>query len=101
MISTPKRSADLPEVPTPAEAGLKNAESVFWLGVFMPAKTPRDVIERFHDAGIKLLAEPSIQESLTKLGVEPLPMTPAEMDAFVAREIAENLELIQAAGIKP
>ncbi|MGC1662648.1 MAG: tripartite tricarboxylate transporter substrate binding protein [Bradyrhizobium sp.] len=101
VISTPKRSADLPEVPTPAEAGLKNAESVFWLGVFMPAKTPRDVIERFHDAGIKLLAEPSIQESLTKLGVEPLPMTPAEMDAFVAREIAENLELIQAAGIKP
>jgi tripartite-type tricarboxylate transporter receptor subunit TctC len=101
VISTPKRSADLPDVPTPAEAGLKNAESVFWLGVFMPAKTPRDVVERFHDAGIKLLAELSMQESLTKLGVEPFPMTPAEMDAFVAREIAENLELIKAAGIKP
>jgi tripartite-type tricarboxylate transporter receptor subunit TctC len=101
VISTPKRSADLPDVPTPAEAGLKNAESVFWLGVFMPAKTPRDVVERFHDAGIKLLAEPSMRESLTKLGVEPFPMTPAEMDAFVAHEIADNLELIKAAGIKP
>ena len=101
MVSTPKRVADLPEVPTPAEAGLKNAESVIWLGVFMPAKTPRDIIEQFHDAGIKVLAEPAMQESLTKLGVEPLPMTPAEMDAFVAREIAENLELIKAAGIKP
>jgi tripartite-type tricarboxylate transporter receptor subunit TctC len=74
---------------------------MFWLGVFMPAKTPRDIIDKFHDAGIKLLAEPSMQESLMKLGVEPFPMTPAEMDAFVAREIEENLVLIKAAGIKP
>jgi len=101
VISTPKRVTDLPDVPTPAEAGLKNAESAFWLGVFMPAKTPRDIIDRFHDAGIKLLAEPSMQESLMKLGVEPFPMAPAEMDAFVAREIAENIEVIKAAGIKP
>jgi tripartite-type tricarboxylate transporter receptor subunit TctC len=101
VISTPKRVTDLPEVPTPAEAGLKNAESAFWLGVFMPAKTPRDVIGKFHDAGMKLLAEPSMQESLMKLGVERFPMTPLEMDAFVAREIAENLEVIKAAGIKP
>ena len=101
VISTPKRAAELPDVPTPAEVGLKNAESVFWLGVFMPAKTPRDIIDRFHDAGTKALAEPSMQESLAKLGVEPFPMTPAQMDAFVAHEIAENLEVIKAAGIKP
>ncbi len=101
VISSSKRVTDLPDVPTPAEAGLKNAESVFWLGVFMPAKTPRNIIEKFYNAGIKLLAEPSMQESLMKLGVEPFPMTPAEMDAFVAREIAENLAVIQAAGIKP
>jgi tripartite-type tricarboxylate transporter receptor subunit TctC len=101
VISTPKRAADLPDVPTPAEAGLKNAESLFWLGVFMPAKTPRDVIQKFYDAGTKLLADSSMQESLTKLGVEPFPMKPAEMDAFVAHEIAQNLEVIKAAGIKP
>lgn len=101
VISTSKRVTDLPDVPTPAEAGLKNAESIFWLGVFMPARTPRDIIEKFYHAGIKLLAEPSMQESLAKLGIEPLPMTPAEMDAFVAREVAENLDVIRAAGIKP
>ena len=101
VISTSKRVTDLPDVPTPAEAGLKNAESIFWLGVFMPAKTPREIIEKFYHAGIKLLAEPSMQESLARLGIEPLPMTPAEMDAFVAREVAENLEVIRAAGIKP
>jgi tripartite-type tricarboxylate transporter receptor subunit TctC len=101
VISTPRRAADLPDVPTPAEAGLKNAESLFWLGVFMPAKTPRDVVQKFHDAGTRLLADSSMRESLTKLGIEPFPMKPAEMDAFVAREIAENLEVIKAAGIKP
>src|SRR5579863_3614072 len=101
VISGTKRVADLPDIPTPAEAGLKNAESIFWLGVFMPARTPRDVITKFHDAGTRLLAEPSMQESLLKLGVEPLPMAPDEMDAFVAREIAENLAVIKAAGIKP
>jgi tripartite-type tricarboxylate transporter receptor subunit TctC len=101
LVSTQKRVTDLPDVPTPADAGLKNAESVFWLGVFMPAKTPREIVEKFHGAGAKLLAEPSMRESLSKLGVEPLPMTPREMDAFVARETAENREVIKAAGIKP
>ncbi|WP_298259176.1 tripartite tricarboxylate transporter substrate binding protein [Bradyrhizobium sp.] len=101
VISTGKRVTDLPDVPTPAEAGLKNAESVFWLGVFMPAKTPREIIERFYHAGTKVLAEPSMRESLTKLGIEPFPMKPAEMDAFVAREIADNAKTVRAAGIKP
>jgi tripartite-type tricarboxylate transporter receptor subunit TctC len=101
VVSTPKRATELPDVPTPAEAGLKNAESAFWLGVFMPSKTPRDIIDKFHGAGTRLLAEPSMQESLTRLGIEPFPMTPAEMDAFVAQEIADNLQVIRAAGIKP
>ena len=84
----PKRVADLPDVPTPIEAGLKDADSVIWFGVFMPAKTPRDIIEKFHAAGVKALAEPAMQDSLKKLGVEPMPMTPAEMDDLVKRETA-------------
>jgi len=101
VVSTPKRVVDLPDVPTPAEIGLKNAESAFWLGVFMPSKTPREIVEKFHAAGVKLLADTSMQESLKKLGIEPLPMSPAEMDQFVSHETAENLEVIKAAGIKP
>jgi tripartite-type tricarboxylate transporter receptor subunit TctC len=101
VVSTPRRVADLPDVPSPQDVGLKNAESVFWLGVFMPAKTPRDIIEKFHAAGEKLLAEPATQESLQKLGIETLSMTPAEMDAFVARETADYLAVIKAAGIQP
>jgi tripartite-type tricarboxylate transporter receptor subunit TctC len=101
VVSTPKRVAELPDVPTPTDIGLKNADSVFWLGVFMPAKTPRDIVEKFHAAGEKLLAEPAMQESLRKLGVETQPMTTVEMDAFVARETADYMAVIKAAGIVP
>src|SRR6267142_230348 len=70
VVSTPKRVPDLPDVPTPLEAGLKNAESAIWFGVFVPAKTPGAIIDRFHAAGVKVLNDPATQESLKKLGVE-------------------------------
>jgi tripartite-type tricarboxylate transporter receptor subunit TctC len=100
LVSSDKRVAELPDVPTPAEIRLKNADSAIWFGVFMPAKTPRDIVEKFHDAGAKLLAEPAMQASLKQLGVAPLPMSPAEIDDLVKRETSGNLELIKAAGIK-
>src|SRR3984893_4354065 len=100
LVSTPKRVADLPDVPTPLEAGLKDADSAIWFGVFMPAKTPRDIVEKLHAAGEKVLADPAMQASLNKLGVEPLPMTPRQMDDLLVRETAANIELIKAAGIK-
>ncbi len=100
VVSTPKRAADLPDVPTVGEIGLKNAESVSWFGVFVPSKTPRDIVDRFHAAAVKVLNDPAMQASLAKLGVEPMPMTPAEMDELVKRDLAANQELIKAAGIK-
>jgi tripartite-type tricarboxylate transporter receptor subunit TctC len=100
LVSTSKRVADLPDVPTPDEIGLKDADSAIWFGVFMPSRTPRDIIEKFHAAGIKALNRPELQRSLRQLGVEAMPMTPKEMDDFVVREIAANLEVIKAAGIK-
>jgi tripartite-type tricarboxylate transporter receptor subunit TctC len=100
VVSTPKRVADLPDVPTPVEIGLKDADSAIWFGVFMPSKTPRDIIEKFHAAGVKVLADPAMQESLKKLGVEALPMSPTEMDDLVVRDTAANTDVIKAAGIK-
>jgi tripartite-type tricarboxylate transporter receptor subunit TctC len=101
VVSTPTRVADLPDVPTPPEIGLKGADSIIWFGVFMPSKTPRDIVEKFHAAGLKVLADPAMQASLKQLGVEALPMTPGEMDAFIGRETAANMAVIKAAGIKP
>lgn len=100
LVSTPKRAADLPDVPTPEEAGLHGAESAIWFGVLVPSKTPREIVARLHAAGTKVLNDPAMLESLKKLGVETAPMTPPEMDALVAREVAANAELIKAAGIK-
>ncbi len=99
VVSTPKRVADLPEVPTPDEAGLKGADSAIWFGVFMPAKTPRDIIEKFHTAGVKVLADPAMQASLKQLGVETVAMAPSEIDDLVKQETAANIALIKAAGI--
>ena len=101
VVSTQKRVADLPDVPTPVEIGLKDADSQIWFGVFVPAKTPRDIVDRLYAAGAKVLADPAMLASLKQLGVEPMPMTPGQMDDLVKRETAANLELVKAAGIKP
>jgi tripartite-type tricarboxylate transporter receptor subunit TctC len=100
VVSTPKRVADLPEVPTPDEAGLKGADSAIWFGVFVPSKTPRDIVDKLHAAGTKVLTDPAMQESLKKLGVEATPMMPKEMDGLIVRDTAANAEVIKAAGIK-
>jgi len=100
VVSSPTRVSDLPDVPSPVDVGLKNADSVSWFGVFMPSKTPRDIIDKFHAAGVKVLAEPEMQAKLKKLAVDPMPMTPAEMDAFVKRELDSNAALLKSAAIK-
>jgi tripartite-type tricarboxylate transporter receptor subunit TctC len=99
-VSTPMRASDLPDVPTTVEAGFARSDMAVWYGVFMPAKTPRAIIDRFHQAGMKVLASPAMQQRLRQLVVDPMPMTPAEMDKFVAEEVAANGRLIKAAGIQ-
>ena len=66
----------------------------------MPAKTPRAVIDKFHAAGTKVLATPEMRQKLKGLAVDPMPLTPSEIDKFVADEIAANGRLIKAAGIQ-
>ena len=99
-VSTATRASDLPNVPTTLEAGYANSDLAIWYGVLMPAKTPRAVIERFYAAGIRVLATPAMRQKLKQLAVDPMSLTPAEMDKFVAEEIAANGRLIKAAGIQ-
>jgi tripartite-type tricarboxylate transporter receptor subunit TctC len=99
-VSTVTRAPDLPGVPSTVEAGYANSDLPIQYGVFMPAKTPRAIIERFHEAGARVLAMPAMRQKLRQLAVDPVPMTPAGMDHFVAEEIAANGRLIKAAGIQ-
>jgi tripartite-type tricarboxylate transporter receptor subunit TctC len=99
-VSTATRASVLPNVPSTLEAGYMNSDLAIWYGVLMPAKTPRSIIDKFHAAGMKVLATPAMRAKLKQLAVDPMPMTPSEMDKFVASEIAANGRLIRAAGIQ-
>jgi tripartite-type tricarboxylate transporter receptor subunit TctC len=100
VVSTPTRASDLPDVPTPAEAGVANADTIVWYGVFMPSKTPRAVVDKFNAAAVKVLATPAMKAKLKQLAVDPMPITPAEIDQLVVKELSSNEKLIKAAGIK-
>jgi tripartite-type tricarboxylate transporter receptor subunit TctC len=99
-VSTPKRASALPDVPTTLEAGFANSDYTFWVGLFAPAKTPPEVIAKLHASTSEVLRNPALQQKLSALGVEPMPMSPAEFEAYVRNEIASNANLVKAAGIK-
>ena len=99
-VSTLRRSAALPDVPTTTEAGFPDSDYNFWNGLLVPAKTPRPIIDRLHAEVQKALALPVVQAKLAPQGVEPLPLSPQEFDALIAKEIVSNVKLAQAAGLK-
>jgi tripartite-type tricarboxylate transporter receptor subunit TctC len=89
-ISTPKRALALPDVPTTLEEGFADSASTVWIGMFAPARTPRVIIDRLHQATLKVLQTTSMKEKLAKFGVDPMVMTPFEFDEFVRAEISSN-----------
>ncbi|MDR6662489.1 tripartite-type tricarboxylate transporter receptor subunit TctC [Tardiphaga robiniae] len=96
VVSTPTRVRDLPDVPTPIDAGLKDADSSIWFGVFVPAMTPPEIVEKLYVTGTKVLNTADMQASLKKIGVEPMPMKSSEMDALLVKEIADNKVLLKS-----
>jgi tripartite-type tricarboxylate transporter receptor subunit TctC len=100
VVNSAERSGALPDVPTTSEAGFTNAEYPFWIGIFLPAKTPREIVEKLHDATLKALQAPKVKDKLATLGVDPMVMTPTEFDAHVQKEIALNTALVEAIGLK-
>ena len=100
VVNGAKRSAALPNVPTTLEAGFVNAEYPIWLGMFLPAKTPREIVDKLNRETLKALQEPKVRDKLAALGFELMVMTPAEFAAHVEREIAVNAALVKATGLK-
>ncbi len=99
-VSTPQRSSALPDVPTTIEAGFPDSDYTFWNGMFVPAKTPKPIIEKLHQETLKVLALPEVVAKFKPQGIEPMPLTPAQFDALIVREIAANIALVKAAGLK-
>ena len=100
-VSTPQRSSALPDVPTTIEAGYKNSDYTFWTGLFVPAKTPSDIVNRLNRETLKALQAPKAREKLAALGVDPMVMSPAEFAAHVEKEIVLSATLVQQADLKP
>jgi tripartite-type tricarboxylate transporter receptor subunit TctC len=98
-VSTAKRAAALPNVPTTTEAGLKDSAYDFWTGMFVPAKTPRDIVEKLHATAMKALDAPSVQERFAKLGAERMNMSVAEFDAYFRRDVEDIATLVKTAKI--
>jgi tripartite-type tricarboxylate transporter receptor subunit TctC len=71
-----------------------------WLGLFVPAKTPRRIVDKLHRETLKALQEPRVKDKLTALGVDPMVMTSAEFDALVSDEIRMNAGVVKAIGLK-
>lgn len=101
VVNGIKRAAALPDVPTTLEAGFANAEYPFWLGLFLPARTPRVIVDNLHRETLKALRAPKVRDRLATLGFDPMVMTPKEFDTHVEKEIAVNAALVKAVGIKP
>jgi tripartite-type tricarboxylate transporter receptor subunit TctC len=99
-VSGSKRASALPDLPTTIEAGFPNSEYNFWIGMFAPANTPKDIVDRLNAEVVKALQDPGVKDKLGKLGADPMTMKPAEFDAFVRKEIDLNAELVKAAGVK-
>lgn len=99
-VSTQKRASALPDVPTSIEAGFPDSDYTFWNGLFVPAKTPPEIIDRLHQEIQTALQLSGVQQKFTPQSIEPMPLSPREFDALVRKEIASNIALVKAAGLK-
>jgi len=100
-VSSLKRIPLLPDVPSIAEAGYPKAEFNFWVGLSAPAKTPRPVVDKLHDATEKALQNPAMKEKLAKLGVEPRLMSVDEFQKFVKDDMVATVQLAKDANVQP
>jgi len=99
-VSTAKRSSALPNVPTIAESGLPGFDYNLWVGMFAPAGTPADVVDKINADVAKVLQTPDARERLAALGAEAMVMSPAEFRKFMRDEIEDSAKVVKAAGIK-
>jgi len=99
-VAANKRLAQLPGVPTMAEAGLSDFEVSSWNGLFAPAKTPPEIIARLHAEAVKALAAPDFREKLTAQGAEAVGSTPEEFRAYIRAEIEKWGKVVRASGAR-
>ena len=99
-LVAPQRSPALPEVPTAAEAGLKDFEVTTWYGIMTPSGTPRPIVSRLNAELVKIMHTPDVKERLAGMATDPLTSTPEEFAAYLRQEIAKWGEVVRKANLK-
>jgi tripartite-type tricarboxylate transporter receptor subunit TctC len=98
-VTTPKRVAAAPDIPTIAEGGLAGYELVAWQGVVAPAGTPRPVVDMLAAQIAKLLSDPATRERFTAIAIEPLPgSTPDGFAAYIRTEVDRWADIVRKSG---
>ena len=100
-VTSLKRSALMPDLPTIAESGVPDYDLSGWIALFAPAGTPKPIVERLNAEVTKVLQLPEIRARLLDLGAEPSPMPVAEFTAWVQQEVNKWTRLVREAGIQP
>ncbi|MBI3918961.1 MAG: tripartite tricarboxylate transporter substrate binding protein [Betaproteobacteria bacterium] len=100
-ITSKKRAASAPDVPTVAEGGLPGYESVQWLGLLAPAGTPREIIARLHQEVAAVLRSQEMKDRLARDGAEPIASSSEEFGAYLRRETEKWAKVAKVAGIRP
>jgi tripartite-type tricarboxylate transporter receptor subunit TctC len=99
-VTSGKRSPLAPDVPTIAESGLPDFYVSSWYALFLPVKTPTEIVHKVHDNAVLALAHPSVKQSLEKIGVVASPSSPSELGGYLKSERAKWGPIIKAANIK-
>jgi tripartite-type tricarboxylate transporter receptor subunit TctC len=99
-ISTLKRSAAVPEVPTVAESGYPGFDSSTWFGLLGPAGLPRDIVDKVHTEVVRIVRLPGISEKLSQQGADPVGNTPEEFAAYIRAETIKWAKVVKASGAK-
>jgi tripartite-type tricarboxylate transporter receptor subunit TctC len=99
-LSAPKRSAEYPDLPTFAEAGLPQYDTNAWYSMHAPAGTPGDIVRRLNRELVAILKDPEILARFKQLSTDPVGNSPEEFGAFVKVELEKYARIIKAAGIK-
>jgi tripartite-type tricarboxylate transporter receptor subunit TctC len=99
-ITSKRRSQIEPEIPTMTEAGYPDIEGDNWVGVLVPARTPKEIVTLLHREIVKILASEDIKERLTTIGFDIVASTPEEFDSRIRAEIEIYGKVIRAGNIK-
>ena len=99
-VTSSKRSASAPDLPTMAESGYPGFEAVPWFGLMAPPGVPAAIIDRLHRDTVKVMTAPDARKKLNDFGIDVIAGSPAELAATIERELPQWAKLIKQAGIK-